>query len=41
MSYDPWDLAADDEEFCEICGHALLWDEGERMWYCPNTWEHG
>lgn len=29
------------EDECVVCGHEMLWDDGERMWYCPNTWEHG
>jgi len=26
---------------CDDCGEELLWDPVERMWYCPNTYEHG
>ena len=29
------------EDTCEECGEELLWDAGERIYYCPNTWEHG
>lgn len=30
-----------DDDICDQCGEELCWDAGERMWYCPNTWEHG
>jgi hypothetical protein len=29
------------EDHCEECGHDMLWDPSERMYYCPNTWSHG
>lgn len=32
---------SDDDERCETCHHGLMWDDVERMHYCPNTWSHG
>jgi hypothetical protein len=29
------------EDYCEQCSGMLIWDAGERMYYCPNTWYHG
>lgn len=31
----------EDAGICNHCGNELLWDAGERMYYCPNTWDHG
>lgn len=28
-------------DFCPDCDLAMIWDAGERIYYCPNTWEHG
>lgn len=34
-------LRAEGVNECGTCGTDLEWDAGERMLFCPNTWEHG
>lgn len=31
----------DYDDFCPECDMAMIWDAGERIYYCVNTWEHG
>lgn len=34
-------FSPDDGDTCATCAADLLWDDSARMYYCPNTWEHG
>lgn len=31
----------EDYDYCPDCEEEMIWDAGERIYYCPNTWEHG
>lgn len=34
-------MTFEDTDYCPDCEEEMIWDAGERIYYCPNTWEHG